>query len=51
MILSVIQQNQEFKDLLLEQNKIIIELSKIVGSCNNDADSGKCRTRHFCAQY
>jgi hypothetical protein len=28
MILNVIQQNQEFKDLLLEQNKTIIELSK-----------------------
>jgi len=28
MILNIIQQNQEFKDLLLEQNKTIIELSK-----------------------
>jgi hypothetical protein len=28
LILSIIQQNQEFKDLLLEQNKTIIELSK-----------------------
>ena len=28
LILNIIQQNQEFKDLLLEQNKTIIELSK-----------------------
>ena len=28
LILNIIQQNQEFKDLLIEQNKIIIELSK-----------------------
>jgi hypothetical protein len=28
IILNIIQQNQEFKDLLLEQNKLIIELSK-----------------------
>jgi hypothetical protein len=28
LILSIIQQNQEFKNLLLEQNKTIIELSK-----------------------
>jgi hypothetical protein len=28
LILNIIQQNQEFKDLLLEQNKIIIEMSK-----------------------
>ena len=34
LILSIIQQNQEFKDLLLEQNKAIIELSKN-GTTNN----------------
>jgi hypothetical protein len=28
LILNIIQQNQEFKDLLIEQNKIIIEISK-----------------------
>jgi hypothetical protein len=28
LILNIIKQNQEFKDLLLEQNKTIIELSK-----------------------
>ena len=35
MILNVIQQNQEFKDLLLEQNKIIIEMSKNNNTTNN----------------
>jgi hypothetical protein len=34
LILSIIHQNQEFKDLLLEQNKTIIELSKN-GTTNN----------------
>ena len=28
LILNIIQQNQDFKDLLLEQNKIIVEISK-----------------------
>jgi hypothetical protein len=35
MILNVIQQNQEFKDLLLEQNKIIIEMAKNNNTTNN----------------
>jgi len=35
IILNVIQQNQEFKDLLLEQNKIIIEMSKNNNTTNN----------------
>jgi hypothetical protein len=35
MILNVIQQNQEFKDLLLEQNKIIIEMAKNSNTTNN----------------
>ena len=42
MILNVIQQNQEFKDLLLEQNKIIIEMSKnsqINNTINNNNNS------------
>ena len=34
LILNIIQQNQEFKDLLLEQNKIIIEMSKNNGTTN-----------------
>jgi hypothetical protein len=36
MILNVIQQNQEFKDLLLEQNKIIVEMSKNVTNNNSN---------------
>ena len=38
LILSIIQQNQEFKDLLLEQNKTIIELSKNVPSNINNSN-------------
>jgi hypothetical protein len=34
LILNIIHQNQEFKDLLLEQNKIIIEMSKNNGTTN-----------------
>jgi hypothetical protein len=44
MILNVIQQNQEFKDLLLEQNKIIIEMSKnsqINNTINNNNSHNK----------
>ena len=44
MILSVIQQNQEFKDLLIEQNKIIIEMSKnsqINNTINNNNSNNK----------
>jgi hypothetical protein len=37
LILNIIQQNQEFKDLLLEQNKTIIELSK--NSTTNNINS------------
>jgi hypothetical protein len=35
LILNIIQQNQEFKDLLLEQNKIIVEMSKNGTTINN----------------
>ena len=44
MILNVIQQNQEFKDLLLEQNKIIVEMSKhsqINNTINNNNSNNK----------
>ena len=34
LILNIIQQNQEFKDLLLEQNKIMIEMSKNINTTN-----------------
>ena len=35
LIIEIIKQNQEFKDLLLEQNKTIIELSKNTSTTNN----------------
>ena len=35
LIIEIIKQNQEFKDLLLEQNKTIIELSKNNSTTNN----------------
>jgi hypothetical protein len=35
LIIEIIKQNQEFKDLLLEQNKTIIELSKNSSTINN----------------
>jgi hypothetical protein len=39
LILNIIQQNQEFKDLLLEQNKIIIEISKNNNITNNNSNN------------
>ena len=39
MILNIIQQNQEFKDMLIEQNKLIIELSKNSTTINNISNS------------
>jgi hypothetical protein len=36
LVLNIIQQNQEFKDLLLEQNKIIIEMAKNNNTTNNN---------------
>ena len=39
LILNIIQQNQEFKDLLLEQNKTIIELSKNSTTNNTNINS------------
>ena len=35
LIIEIIKQNQEFKDLLLEQNKTIIEMSKNSSTTNN----------------
>ena len=35
LIIEIIKQNQEFKDLLIEQNKTIIELSKNSSTTNN----------------
>jgi len=46
MILNVIQQNQEFKDLLLEQNKIIIEMSKN-SQINNTVNNNNSHNKTF----
>ena len=39
LIIEIIKQNQDFKDLLLEQNKIIIELSKNGTNTTNNINS------------
>jgi hypothetical protein len=39
LILNIIQQNQDFKDLLLEQNKIIIEMAKNNNTTNNNINN------------
>jgi hypothetical protein len=39
LIIEIIKQNQEFKDLLMEQNKTIIELSKNTTVINNNSNS------------
>jgi len=46
LILNIIQQNQEFKDLLLEQNKIIIEMSKN-GQINNTINNNNSNNKTF----
>jgi len=46
MILNVIQQNQEFKDLLLEQNKIIVEMSKN-SQINNTINNSNSHNKTF----
>ena len=44
LILNIIQQNQEFKDLLLEQNKIIIEISKNNNTTNINTNNSHNKT-------
>jgi len=44
LILEIIQQNQEFKNLLLEQNKTIIELSKNGTTINNSISNSNNKT-------
>jgi hypothetical protein len=47
MILNIIQQNQEFKDLLLEQNKIMMEMSKNNSTTNiNTINNNKTFNLH-----
>jgi hypothetical protein len=47
MILNIIQQNQEFKDLLLEQNKLIIELSKNSSTTNINNSMNNSNNKSF----
>ena len=51
MILNVIQQNQEFKDLLLEQNKIIIEMAKNSNTTNNSNNNINSNNKTFNLQF
>jgi hypothetical protein len=44
LILNIIQQNQEFKDLLIEQNKIIIEISKNNNTTNINTNNSHNKT-------
>jgi ribosomal protein L37AE/L43A len=41
LVVEIIKQNQEFKNMLIEQNKQIIELSKNVGNNNNNNNNNK----------
>jgi hypothetical protein len=47
LILNIIQQNQEFKDLLLEQNKIIIEMSKNNNTTNINNSMNNSHNKTF----
>ena len=47
LILNIIQQNQEFKDLLIEQNKIIIEMSKNNSTTNINNSMNNSHNKTF----
>jgi hypothetical protein len=47
LILNIIQQNQEFKDLLIEQNKIIIEISKNNNTTNINNTNNNSHNKTF----
>jgi len=47
LILNIINQNQEFKDLLIEQNKTIIELSKNCGTTNINNSMNNSNNKSF----
>jgi hypothetical protein len=51
LILNIIQQNQEFKDLLLEQNKTIIELSKNNNTTNINNSITNSNNKTFNLQF
>jgi len=45
-LFEILKQNQEFKDLILEQNKIIMELAKNAGN-NNTINNTNCNNKTF----
>jgi len=47
LVLNIIQQNQEFKDLLIEQNKTIIELSKNINTTNINNSMSNSHNKTF----
>jgi len=51
LILNIINQNQEFKDLLIEQNKTIIELSKNCGTTNINNSMNNSNNKTFNLQF
>jgi len=51
LIIEIIKQNQEFKDLLLEQNKTIIELSKNNGTTNISNSMNNSNNKTFNLQF
>jgi hypothetical protein len=51
LIIEIIKQNQEFKDLLLEQNKTIIELSKNNNTTNINNSMNNSHNKTFNLQF
>ena len=46
-LFEILKQNQEFKDLILEQNKIIMELAKNAGNNNNNINNINSNNKTF----
>ena len=51
LVIEIIKQNQEFKDLLIEQNKTIIELSKNINITNNNNSMNNSHNKTFNLQF
>ena len=51
LIINIIQQNQEFKDLLVEQNKIIFEMSKNNNTTNINNNTCNSHNKTFNLQF
>ena len=51
LIINIIQQNQEFKDLLVEQNKIIFEMSKNNNTTNINNTTSNSHNKTFNLQF